>query len=200
MKVMGWFVLPIVAACLSAVALDARADGQVIEEVKTYAISGRSGAELYASIGQHGPKAGVSRAIALTNFKLTWSRNYQPSGGGCTLVSARPKLVLTYTLPKPAGKLPANLQKRWDVFIEGVRRHEKVHGDIIKDMVATIEATTIGLSVPNDPKCQKIRKEIIMPLSAASNAQRQKSREFDRLELGNGGNVHQLILDLVNGG
>lgn len=200
MKVVGWFVLPIVAACLSAVALDARADGQVIEEVKTYAISGRSGAELYASIGQHGPKAGVSRAIALTNFKLTWSRNYQPSGGGCTLVSARPKLVLTYTLPKPAGKLPANLQKRWDVFIEGVRRHEKVHGDIIKDMVATIEATTIGLSVPNDPKCQKIRKEIIMPLSAASNAQRQKSREFDRLELGNGGNVHQLILDLVNGG
>ena len=200
MKVMGWFVLPIVAACLSAVALDARADGQVIEEVKTYAISGQSGAELYASIGQHGPKAGVSRAIALTNFKLTWSRNYQPSGGGCTLVSARPKLVLTYTLPKPAGKLPANLQKRWDVFIEGVRRHEKVHGDIIKDMVATIEATTIGLSVPNDPKCQKIRKEIIMPLSAASNAQRQKSREFDRLELGNGGNVHQLILDLVNGG
>jgi len=200
MKVMGWFVLPIVAACLSTVALDARADGQVIEEVKTYAISGQSGAELYASIGQHGPKAGVSRAIALTNFKLTWSRNYQPSGGGCTLVSARPKLVLTYTLPKPAGKLPANLQKRWDVFIEGVRRHEKVHGDIIKDMVATIEATTIGLSVPNDPKCQKIRKEIIMPLSAASNAQRQKSREFDRLELGNGGNVHQLILDLVNGG
>lgn len=200
MKVMGWFVLPIAAACLSAVALDARADGQVIEEVKTYAISGQSGAELYASIGQHGPKAGVSRAIALTNFKLTWSRNYQPSGGGCTLVSARPKLVLTYTLPKPSGKLPASLQKRWDVFIEGVRRHEKVHGDIIKEMVATIEATTIGLSVPNDPKCQKIRKEIITPLSAASNAQRQKSRDFDRLEFGNGGNVHQLVLDLVNGG
>lgn len=197
---MAWFVLPIAAACLSAVASGARAEGQVIEEVKTYAISGQSGAELYSSIGQHGPKAGVSRAIALTNFKLTWSRNYQPSGGGCTLVSARPKLVLTYTLPKPSGKLPANLQKRWDVFIEGVRRHEKVHGDIIRDMVATIEATTIGLSVPNDPKCQKIRKEIITPLSAASTAQRQKSRDFDRVELGNGGNVHQLILDLVNGG
>lgn len=200
MKVMAWFVLPIAAACLSAVASGAHAEGQVIEEVKTYAISGQSGSELYASIGQHGPKAGVSRAIALTNFKLTWSRNYQPSGGGCTLVSARPKLILTYTLPKPSGKLPASLQKRWDSFIEGVRRHEKVHGDIIRDMVATIEATTIGLSVPNDPKCQKIRKEIIAPLSAASTAQRQKSRDFDRLELGNGGNVHQLILDLVNGG
>ena len=82
MKVMEWFVLPIAAACLSAAPLDACAEGQVIEEVKTYAISGQSGAELYSSIGQHGPKAGVSRAIALTNFKLTWSRNYQPSAGG----------------------------------------------------------------------------------------------------------------------
>lgn len=199
MKLTGWSFLPIAAACLSAIAAAAHAQGQVIEEVKTYAVSGQSGAELYASIGERGPKAGISRAIAITNFKLTWSRNYQPSGGGCTLVSARPKLVLTYTLPKPSGKLPASLQKRWDVFIEGVRRHEKVHGDIIRDMVATIEATTIGLSVPDDPKCQKIRKEIVKPLSAASDAQRRKSRDFDRVELGGGGNVHRLILDLVNG-
>lgn len=199
MKLTGWSLLPIAAACLSAIAAAAHAQGQVIEEVKTYTVSGQSGAELYASIGERGPKAGISRAIAITNFKLTWSRNYQPSGGGCTLVSARPKLVLTYTLPKPSGKLPASLQRRWDVFIEGVRRHEKVHGDIIRDMVATIEATTIGLSVPDDPKCQKIRKEIAKPLSAASDAQRRKSRDFDRVELGGGGNVHRLILDLVNG-
>lgn len=200
MKIICRFWLPVLLGFFGAPPLGAHAEGQVIERTETYAISGQSGPELYASIGERGPKAGISRAIAFTNFKLTWTRDYRPGGGGCTLVSARPKLVITYTIPKPVGKLPAGLRKRWETFIDGVRRHEKVHGDMIREMVSTIEATTVGLSVADDPKCQKIRKEIVKPLTAASMAQRQKSRDFDRAELGSGGNVHRLILDLVNGG
>ena len=177
----------------------APAEGQVVEQVKTYAISGSTAPELYASIGERGPKAGIGRAIAHTNFKLTWQRNYVPQGDGCTLVSAKPKLIITYTLPKPSGRLPDGLKQRWDVFYEGVRRHELVHGQMIKDMVATIERTTIGLSVPGDPGCKKIRQEIIKPLSEASLAQRQQSSDFDRVELNDGGNVHRLILSFVNG-
>lgn len=37
-------------------------------------------------------------------------------------------------------------------------------------------------------------------LGEISRAQRQKSRDFDKAELSDGGNVHQLILNLVNGG
>lgn len=179
----------------------AHAEWRPVEKVETYAISGKSGAELYASIGERGPELGKSgqRSIAHTNFKLTWSRKYEPKGDACTLVSARPKLIITYTLPKPAGKLSAALQKRWDVFYDGVRRHEKVHGDHIKEMVERIEQTTIGVTVQNDPKCKKIREEIKTPLSQASLAQRQRSRDFDRVEMGEGGNIHRLILDLVNG-
>lgn len=188
----------VVGVCVASA--DARADGQVIERTETYAIAGTSGAELYASIGEHGPLVGEGvRTIAHTNFKLTWSRNYKPSGSACTLVSARPKLTITYTLPRPAQKLPAALQERWDVFIGGLRRHEKVHGDHIKEMVRRIEQTTIGVSVENDPKCTKIREEIKKPLSEASLAQRQKSRDFDRVEMGEGGNIRRLVLDLVNG-
>jgi predicted secreted Zn-dependent protease len=177
----------------------AHAEGQVFEQVKTYAISGTSALELYASIGERGPKASVGRAIAHTNFKLTWQRKYEPQGDACMLVSAKPKLIITYTLPKPAGRLPAALQQRWDIFYEGVRRHELVHGQMIKDMVATIERTTIGLSAPGDPGCKKIRQQIIQPLSEASLAQRQQSSDFDRVELNDGGNVHRLILAFVNG-
>jgi predicted secreted Zn-dependent protease len=86
------------------------------------------------------------------------------------------------------------------VFIDGVRRHEKVHGDHIKEMVKLIEQTTIGATVENDPKCLKIREEIKKPLSQASLAQRKKSSDFDRVEMGEGGNIHRLILGLVNGG
>jgi predicted secreted Zn-dependent protease len=179
----------------------AHAEGEVIEQIESYAIAGKSGIELYRSIGERGPKVGgEARAIAHTNFKLTWSRKYEPQNdGGCTLVSARPRLIITYTLPKPSGALPAATRKLWDSFIDGVHRHEQVHGVHIKEMVAEIEAATIGFSVADDPKCQKVRKAIIPSLSQASLRQRERSRDFDRIEMADGGNMHRLILALVNG-
>jgi predicted secreted Zn-dependent protease len=178
----------------------AHAEWRAVEKVETYAITGKSGGELYASIGERGPKVGGDiSAIAHTNFVLTWSRKYEPQGNACTLVSARPKLTITYTLPKPAGTLPVAMQKNWETFIAGVRAHELVHGDQIKDMVKKIEIASVGLSAPDDPKCQKVRVELTKHLSALSQSQRQQSRDFDRSEMSGGGNVHQLILKLVNG-
>lgn len=196
----GWGLLLAVpvAAFVSAQAF---AEGQVIERTEPYAISGTTGPELYASIGERGPLVGEGvRTIAHTNFKLTWRRDYQRRGNACTLASARPKLIITYTLPKPSAKLPPAVQKRWDVFIDGLRRHERMHGEDIKTMVKRIEATTIGFTVDNDPKCTKIREAIKEPLSQASLAQRKQSRDFDRVEMGEGGNIRRLILGLVNGG
>jgi len=178
---------------------DAQASWEAVETVQTYAIAGSSGAELYASIGERGPKLGVARAVAVTNFKLTWTRNYQPQGDACVLVSARPKLTITYTLPKPSGKLSSGVRQNWATFIAGVRSHEKVHGEIIGEMVRDIEAATVGLTVAGDRGCKKIRTEMTKLLSALSLAQRQASRDFDRIELSDGGAVHRLILELVNG-
>ncbi|SOC35821.1 predicted secreted Zn-dependent protease [Rhizobium subbaraonis] len=178
----------------------AHADWKPVEQVKTYAVSGATGMELYRSIGEHGPKVGVGRAIAFTDFKLTWSRKYEPREGGCVLSSARPKLIITYMLPKPTPRPKGALGERWDTFLAGVRAHEKIHGDIIEDMVRQIEAYSVGLTVADDPDCRKIRKVLTQRLGELSQAQRQRSRDFDRAELSNGGNIHQLILDLVGDG
>ena len=177
----------------------AGAEGRVVEQEKPYVIEGASGIELYRSIGERGPLVGASRVIAHTNFKLTWSRKYEPQGSACALVSARPNLVITYTLPKPAKPLSGDAAARWKIFIDGIRRHEKVHGDMIRGMVERIEKTTVGVSAPDDPKCVKVRQAIQAPLSEASLAQRQQSRDFDRIEMSDGGNMHRLILGLVNG-
>lgn len=195
------FYVATLTACVTALIATTPATAKTIEQEKPYAITGTTGAELYASIGQNGPEVGRNggRVIAHTFFKLTWRRNYVPENGGCTLKSATPTLIITYTLPKPANALPPPVQKRWDIFIEGLRRHEKVHGDHIKAMLARIEQTTIGVSVANDPGCQKIRQQIQKPLSDASIAQRQQSRDFDRVEMGAGGEIQRLILELVNG-
>lgn len=187
--------------CLAA---PAHAAGwKATEQIKTYSIQGVTAPELYASIGERGPVIGSlgTRTIAHTTFDLKWSRKYEPQGdGSCRLVSAKPFMTITYTLPKPSAKLPAGIRERWATFIDGLGRHERVHGDHMKEMVDRIIATTVGVSVPNDPKCQKIRQDIQTPLSEASLEQRRRSAEFDRVEMSDGGNVHRLILDLVNGG
>lgn len=192
--------LCLLLASLIALPLTAHAQWKPVEKVETYAISGQSGPELYRSIGENGPNVGVGRAIAHTNFKLTWTRDYQARAGACVLVSARPKLIITYTLPSPSSPLPTAVEKNWEVFLAGVSAHERVHGATIVDMVRKIEAATVGLMVADDPKCSKIRTEMTKRLSALSQAQRQASRDFDRVELGQGGNLQKLILALVNGG
>ena len=183
----------------------ARADWKPVEKVENYAITGQTAPELYASIGERGPLIGKDvvgnkvRVIAHTNFKLTWTRDYRPEGGACVLKTARPKLIITYTLPKPAGLLPAVESKGWAVFIAGLAAHERVHGDQIVDMVRKIEAISVGLTVAGDPGCKKIRTELTNRLSELSQAQRQASRDFDRVEFGPGGNLQRLVLAFVNG-
>ncbi|QRY65384.1 DUF922 domain-containing Zn-dependent protease (plasmid) [Ensifer sp. PDNC004] len=189
----------LIALCFASAPHTASAEWQPVEKEALYTVNGQTGAELYASIGERGPKAGIGRAIAHTNFKLTWTRKYEQQSGACVLAVAKPKLIITYTLPKPAKPLPSGTRENWDVFIDGVRKHELVHGDFIKEMVRAIEQATLGLTVPDDPKCRKIRTVMTERLGALSQVQRQRSRDFDQVELTDGGNIHQLILKLVNG-
>lgn len=195
--------LCLLLAALLALPLSARADWKPVEKVETYAISGQSGEQLYRSIGENGPliRGAKTRTIAYTNFKLTWGvRDYKPRGKDCVLMAARPKLIITYTLPSPSAPLPPAVQKNWEVFIAGVSAHEKVHGASIVQMVHDIEVATDGLTVADDPKCSKTRAEVVKRLDAISRARVQASRDFDRVEFGQGGNLQKLILALVNGG
>jgi len=185
---------------LAALPAAAAADWRPVERIEHYAITGSTGIELYRSIGDNGPSVGIGRAIAYTDFDLLWSRDYRPQAdGSCVLASARPSLTITYLLPRAPASLPAHTQRLWDVFIAGVEKHERVHGQIILDMTRQIEAVSVGLRAENDPGCQKVRAELQRKLVAISEERHQRNREFDRIELSEGGNVHQLVLALVNG-
>lgn len=172
---------------------------QPVEEIKTYAISGTTGIDLYRSIGDRRPEAGV-HAIAHTAFKLTWTRDYRPQPDrACVLAVAKPKLVITYTLPQAPKNLPHAVAQSWARFIAGVKMHERVHGDHIVEMVRGIETFSRGLTAEKDPKCQKVREKLQARLKEFSDERVRKSRDFDEEELANGGAVHQLILALANG-
>ena len=179
----------------------AHAGWKPVERIEHYQVSGRTGIELYRSIGEKGPVIGIGRAIAYTDFKLLWSRDYRPQpDGSCTLATARPSLTITYRLPKGPADLPPATRQAWQTFLDGIVAHEKVHGDIIVDMVRQIEAVSVGLNAPADPGCKKVREALQGKLGALSQEQRRRSRDFDRDEMSDGGNVHRLILALVNGG
>ncbi len=178
------------------------AEWTATELVKLYKVAGKTPIELYEAIGAKGPLlGGSSRAIAVTTFDLKWRRDYQPQpDGSCTLASAIPFLTITYSWPVPSQHLAEPVASLWKTFRDGIERHERVHGEMIRAMTQRILDTTVGVTVANDPQCTKIRKELQAPLAAASAEQRQKSRDFDKAEMSDGGNVHQLILALVNGG
>lgn len=184
---------------LTLLALPARADirAQVVE--KTYAISGATGRALYASIGERGPRIreGASSAVAKTDFDLKWGRDYVRDGDACVLAAARPFLTVTYTLPKPAQKLPPDVAARWKTFIAAIRAHEQVHGRYIGEMAQEIYDTTVGFRQENDPGCRKIRDAIQAPLKAAYTRYRQKNAAFEKAEMANGGPIHRLILELI---
>ncbi len=174
------------------------ADWSPQEKVSAYAIDGETGIDLYRSIGEKGPAIGPTRVIAHTTFKLTWRRDYQRRGRDCVLASAVPKLIITYTLPKPRRKLTGQMAARWKTFIDGIAAHERVHGADIITMVRAIEQESVGLTATNDPDCRKIREDLTQRLGRLSNEQRAKSRAFDQVEMSEGGNVQRLILALVD--
>lgn len=196
----GLVRLAAVAAML-LVTLPAEADIRPREVVKTYAISGTTGLELYKSIGERGPRlrGGITSAIAKTDFDLKWGRDYERDGNDCVLAEVRPFLTITYTLPKPSANLAPDVAARWRIFIEGMRAHESVHGKYVTEMAQEIYDTTLGFRQSNDPGCKKIRQSIQVPLKAAFTRYKARNRAFEQSEMSNGGNIHQLILGLVNG-
>ena len=102
-------------------------------------------------------------------------------------------------MPKPSGSLSPDVARSWSRFISGVEKHERMHGDFTKELVQQIQDFSLGLRVENDPECKRIREVLTKRLGELSKAERAKNAEFDRVELSDGGNVHQLILALVNG-
>ncbi|AKH99647.1 putative secreted Zn-dependent protease [Hoeflea sp. IMCC20628] len=171
---------------------------EAVEQTKTYPVSGQSGAALYEAIGTNGPVIGDGRrTIAHTTFKLTWRRDYQQRGADCVLASAKPKLIITYTLPKPRGSMPSSVASSWKRFADGLAKHERVHGQYIIDMVHAIETVSTGISAKDDPGCNKVRAELQTHLKRLSDQQRARGREFDLLEMGTGGTVQQLVLGLI---
>ncbi len=188
----------VLAASLAAAMPAAAQEWQATEKVEHYKVNGTAPMELYQSIGERGPKLSLGRVIAHTTFKLTWQRDYQQQGQACVLATAKPRLVITYTLPRPAQKLSPEVAAKWEAFYDGIVEHEKLHGQFMKDLTQSIQDVSIGLRDENDPGCKKVRAALQAQLKPISDAHVARHSEYDQVEMSPGGAVHQLILTFLN--
>jgi predicted secreted Zn-dependent protease len=180
---------------LSGVAACAAGD---LVKVKTYAVTGTSGLELYESIGRNGPRDGDNAgSIAQTVMDLKWNRLFDERGGDCYLVRLRPSLSITMILPKPEAALAGKVKADWQRFSAGIRAHEDVHVEMIGRFVEEAQKAAAGAMMKKDKSCAKVKAEVSRRLDEAHAAHKARSRAFDRAELGPDGTVQKLVFDLV---
>ncbi len=173
---------------------EAFAGVKVSEKTRSYNITGKTGTALLDAMDRRGPKHGFqTRAIAQTRYTIGWSIEWAETRTACRVKGVDGELALTYTYPRVAEKLTPDMSRRWDKFLYGVTKHEKMHGDIARQMVAAAEKSVAKLTVSNDPGCRKSRSEVKRRMAAIYADYEERQVRFDDKEHREGGRVDGLI-------
>jgi predicted secreted Zn-dependent protease len=187
------------ACCVLSFGTAASADIKLTVHVRTYDISGKTGAELVDAMDGLGPRHGyTTRAIAETSYAVHWDFDVARDKGGCRLRQAEGKIDLTYTFPLRTSAANPSLRRRWDRFMAGgfmagVREHEQTHGRIAMQMMRATERALAGLKRPGDWSCGGLRLEARRRSDAIYAEYEAKQNAFDAREHRDGGRVERLV-------
>jgi predicted secreted Zn-dependent protease len=179
------------AACLAA----SPALGGVKTSVRTetYVIVGDTGEALLDAMDRRGPRYGLlARAMAQTRYRVDWEYDWRRSGSMCRLKSADATLSIVYRYPELARPASRELGRRWKTFIAGVRRHEKMHGRIARQMVFAAHRSISKLTKRSD-YCVSAKRKIERIIDAVYAEYEDRQTRFDDREHGVGGNVDRLL-------
>lgn len=188
----------VVAGTLVLATHAASAGAKVSVKNSFYEISGKNGAALLAAMDRSGPKHGfLTRAIAQTRYTVSWEIDWTRTGDGCKVREANARLAITYTYPRLGGTVSADLKRRWDRFLVGVRKHEEVHGALARKMVIAAEKAVSGFSLRGDRSCGRIKKEVKRRVDAIYARYEAQQVAFDEKEHRDGGPVEGLVAALV---
>lgn len=190
-----WVV--VIGAC-GSFAGDAVAGVTVTVKMRNYVIAGKTGEALLAAMDRKGPKHGfLTRAIAQTRYSVGWKIEWGETRTACRVKSVDGELAITYTYPRVGGPVSPELRRRWGRFLSGVRKHEEMHGAIARQMIKKAEKSVSKLTIQNDPKCRKSRKEVKRRIDAIYAEYEKKQINFDAREHRDGGPVEGLIAALT---
>lgn len=172
--------------------------GKVTVKTEYYSISGKTGVDLVRSMARKGPRHGfLSKAIAVTRFKPAVRGDMVHKNGVCRTKNAEFDLAITYVYPKPSGKLPADVSRRWSAFFAGVEKHEQTHGRLGKELARSIDRKLHGFSMKDKPGCRAATAAMLKDVKKTVVAYDARQRAFDAKEHRSGGNVETMLRRLV---
>lgn len=195
MRATVWASIVCVGLALGATSADAGT--RVSARTQSYEISGKTGAALLDDMDRRGPRQGfLTRAIAQTSYSLSWTIEWAETRSACRVSSVDGVVDITYTYPAAKGLSPA-LERRWNRFLSGVRRHERVHGDIARQMARAIERSVSRVYVGDDRGCRKARAQTKRIMAEITDDHEARQRRYDLREHREGGAVERLIDQLI---
>jgi predicted secreted Zn-dependent protease len=185
--ILGIAIVPLVAA-------DANADVSVKTKTGTYYIGGKDGNALLDAMDRLGPKHGfLTHAIAQTSYTIAWDIDWKENAGTCRVANAAATLTINYTYPHVKGPMSPDLQRRWNRFMAGVRKHEQTHGRLARQMVDAAEKSLSKLSYADDRRCSKTQAELKKRIAMTYAKYEARQVAFDEVEHAEGGNVEGLV-------
>ena len=186
-------------ACAAGIGLAGTAEAGVTVKTKTvnYTIKGTSGQALLDAMDSKGPRRGfTTRAIAQTAYTVGWNLDWYEKAGRCRVSVADAVLDITFTYPEVGNALPPDVNRRWQRFMTGVRKHEQHHAQLARAMVSAAEQAVRAASFDNDSGCLKTQAEIKRRIARTYAIYEAKQVDFDRVEHSEGGNVEHLVSGL----
>ncbi len=184
--------------CAVAVATGAQARPKVTIKTKHYDVRGKTGSEVLRQINRKGPRHGfLVRAIAQTQYTLSYGYESVQTSKHCRITKAQVKLDIVYVYPRLRSKVSGRLNKRWKRFLSGVRKHEEVHGKLAKQMAAATEKALLATRVNGKRGCRKIKRIAKRNAEKVFKKYERQQVAFDKKEHRDNGNVEKLVTVLV---
>ncbi|MEM6325751.1 MAG: DUF922 domain-containing protein [Bacteroidota bacterium] len=150
-----------------------------IIDVNTYEVTGRTAAEVLASLQARGPRSGERIFFGLTETEMAFRYWKTPADGECRLERIRIDLRVVVTIPewRAPGEAPYRLKRDWSRFETALRRHEDQHREIAEVGAREVYRALHALRTPSCTTIDATAREVANRLREA-NEQRQAA--FDR--------------------
>jgi len=182
------FVGFLIASLLLAASLFATsADARVIvkERTKFYTVKGRTGRDIYRSIGLRSKRgSGIQHAIATTTSSIS-VKNVKTAvrRSRCVVVSADVRLKLTYRYPRwKARGASKKVRSAWANFYKHALKHEKVHGNISKKYAKRMHTALLRTTGRVSRQCSDFARNAQRKFSRLSKRLDREQKRFDRRE------------------
>jgi len=192
-----FYLLAAIAFAITSVC-SANAGLRIKERTKYYSISGKTGKQLFRSIGRKGPRRGHAIATTRTDVKVRNIRT-KKRGRSCIVTRADVIVTLTYTLPRWRGSRRASkrVRRSWNAFAARVNRHERKHGQISKKYAKKLYREIRRMKGRVSRNCRDFGDRAARRIAKLQSQADREHARFDRREASSRARVRRLQVALI---